>query len=752
MLRKPISTPIYLSVSLLFIISLIGGFILPLSVLAADSPRPVDPTSAAFHIKNTTRLQWSDPDGKQPIRYADWQAQYGVTGPLEISKAPAAQALKAGTDGIKFYIFLEISLYPDLKSSLDLFMLDLTGEGYDVSLITMSGGNPESLRTLLQSYYAGGLQGCLLIGDLPVPWYENLPEEAEFPCDLYYMDMDGIFTDGDGNGMFESHTGDVTPEIYVGRLTASPMTLDGADEAEILIDYFEKNHRYRCGLMPVGNRALLYIDDDWAGPGWSFDMAGAYGRRTTEYDRWTTWGPDYMDRLPQDYEFINVYVHSWSGGHAFKNPLEEWSWVNNTDIKSIQPTAHFYNLFACSNSRYVEADYCGGWYIFGPDHGLASIGSAKTGSMLAFQDFYTPFGEGKEIGLAFQEWFATQGSDGFAQWEIDWYYGMTLCGDPTLRIQHKSNNDMLSFDNGSSSYMMALPHPSADLYNVRMTPDQPCTLTAIQVVGSFPDIPVRMYVWNSDGTYPTTVIDSVEIPNGDLGLIDLSDRDMILEAGVDYHFGFTVLDPAPAETLWIHMDNGQDLPEVRSGMYHDSQWKTQTQFYGANYNFLIRAEVRYPTEPEVTITTLTIPDGQAGNPYDETIEVTGGTPPYTWDITAGSIPDGLTLDLASGKLTGVPASIGTYIFTARVTDGSDPALTDVQPFDFDFSMVCGDANSDALVNVADAVYIISYVFNGGPAPVINEAGDPNCDNECNIGDGVYLINYVFLSGPAPCCP
>ena len=70
--------------------------------------------------------------------------------------------------------------------------------------------------------------------------------------------------------------------------------------------------------------------------------------------------------------------------------------------------------------------------------------------------------------------------------------------------------------------------------------------------------------------------------------------------------------------------------------------------------------------------------------------------------------------------------------------------------------VCGDANGDGSVNVGDAVYIINYVFKGGPAPVpLPCCGDANNDGSVNVGDAVYLINYVFKGGPAPgpnCCP
>jgi len=65
---------------------------------------------------------------------------------------------------------------------------------------------------------------------------------------------------------------------------------------------------------------------------------------------------------------------------------------------------------------------------------------------------------------------------------------------------------------------------------------------------------------------------------------------------------------------------------------------------------------------------------------------------------------------------------------------------------------CGDADGDKVVNIGDAVYLINYIFKGGPAPEPLGSGDANCDTIVNIGDAVYLINYIFKGGPEPCCP
>ena len=63
---------------------------------------------------------------------------------------------------------------------------------------------------------------------------------------------------------------------------------------------------------------------------------------------------------------------------------------------------------------------------------------------------------------------------------------------------------------------------------------------------------------------------------------------------------------------------------------------------------------------------------------------------------------------------------------------------------------CGDANSDGGVNISDAVYLIAYIFSGGPAPSPLGYGNVNCDSGINISDAVYLIGYIFSGGSAPC--
>jgi hypothetical protein len=70
------------------------------------------------------------------------------------------------------------------------------------------------------------------------------------------------------------------------------------------------------------------------------------------------------------------------------------------------------------------------------------------------------------------------------------------------------------------------------------------------------------------------------------------------------------------------------------------------------------------------------------------------------------------------------------------------------------SLLCGDVDSDGVVNVADVLYMVEYIFNSGPAPSPRQVAEVNCDGKINLTDIVYVVAYIFNGGPEPCadCP
>lgn len=77
-----------------------------------------------------------------------------------------------------------------------------------------------------------------------------------------------------------------------------------------------------------------------------------------------------------------------------------------------------------------------------------------------------------------------------------------------------------------------------------------------------------------------------------------------------------------------------------------------------------------PECPVITVNPSTIPPGAVGAPYSQAITATGGTAPYTFTITSGALPTGLSLNSATGVISGVPLQPGLFNFTVRATDAN----------------------------------------------------------------------------------
>lgn len=103
--------------------------------------------------------------------------------------------------------------------------------------------------------------------------------------------------------------------------------------------------------------------------------------------------------------------------------------------------------------------------------------------------------------------------------------------------------------------------------------------------------------------------------------------------------------------------------------------------------------------------------------------------------------------------SGLCDSIYVYLDTVLVLDTArvkvyDGSLTVLVPPAY----ICGnvDGSDPPNISASDILYLINYVFEGGPAPDPIEAADVDCGGTVNGNDVLYLINYMFMSGPAPC--
>ena len=348
-------------------------------------------------------------------------------------------------------ILVNSTIYASVESSLDQYVVDVENSGFEVKIMETSqllDKTPGGIRSCLQESMPHRLVGCLLVGDIPAAWFEM--GDKEFPIDLYYMDLDGVWTDSDNDLIYDGHSGDVAPEIWVGRLKVPDIA---GDEASLLNHYFDKNHRYRTGTLSLPWwRGMIYIDDSGTNTNTLDDAKSSLSKICSDIifvkDRATTNATDYKNRLQDSlgYQWIYLMCHGTPNNHTFMGPPDELeasheSWfqwdgtVYSSDYRSINPRIFFYHFVICSAAKYNEPDYLAGSAVFGNDYGLLAVGSTQTMSTLPINDFYESLSEGKSIGQAFHEW-CVQLHERYNYLHRQ-FYGLTLIGDPTLQLRHE---------------------------------------------------------------------------------------------------------------------------------------------------------------------------------------------------------------------------------------------------------------------------------------------------------------------------
>jgi uncharacterized protein (TIGR03437 family) len=84
-------------------------------------------------------------------------------------------------------------------------------------------------------------------------------------------------------------------------------------------------------------------------------------------------------------------------------------------------------------------------------------------------------------------------------------------------------------------------------------------------------------------------------------------------------------------------------------------------------------------------TTSPLPTGKVNVAYSQTLSAIGGTAPYTWTVTSGALPAGLSLNTSTGVISGTSTTTGTTNFTIQIVDSSQPPLTITKVFTLAFS-------------------------------------------------------------------
>lgn len=384
------------------------------------------------------------------------------------------------------------------KPKIDRYAADIaSAHGCKVELVAMNGGTCDSVRNTIKTYYndkeSGSLNGVIQIGSLPLAWFENpydfditgqYGEYNNFTCDLYYMDLDGTWTDTltytngksskGKNGIFDGHikgSGDLGPEVFYARIDPSTMGKYGS-EVELLSAYLDKDHSFWTGEITLNDTAMYYLTYDW------YDSENfvncVYGAEHTAKFNYNKNNPslnivnanDYLtNRISYQYSILHMWCHADYNVHAFFDgnnytdlSMEKVYSANPKPIAYFQDGCHLNDFVAGGNKAFL-----GGCYVFNKSPtSLVCFGGSKSGQWIGYmgKSLFTELGKNTCLGQAFQIWLsdyiAKEQPDKNDLYFTSWNYGYNIIGDPMLTFVSQnivSVNGMQKFSNNTTNWL-----------------------------------------------------------------------------------------------------------------------------------------------------------------------------------------------------------------------------------------------------------------------------------------------------------
>lgn len=271
-----------------------------------DSPPQItlqlenEPSGLAYYIyrKQKDSTSWGNAIATLPtntIQYVDTNVtlgesyEYKVDRQGNIGSGYISAGIKVPTVDSqgKVILIVDSSKVSAMATEIQTFVSDLEAEGWIVLRHDVSPTDTvTSVKNLIVTDYnqdSTNVKSVILLGRIPVPYSGALNPDGHsdhygaWPADVYYGDIDGIWTDTTvnttsasrtqnrnipGDGKFDQSTLPSDLELSVGRIDLSNMTAFAPKtETDLLIQYLNKDHNFRKALVSVPRRAL--IDDNF---------------------------------------------------------------------------------------------------------------------------------------------------------------------------------------------------------------------------------------------------------------------------------------------------------------------------------------------------------------------------------------------------------------------------------------------------------------------------------------------------------
>ena len=345
-------------------------------------------------------------------------------------------------------IITDSEVVEDIDLELKQYAQDIKKEYNFISTIKpfQITSDDKSTRESIHEYIKSqdDVVGVLLIGDIPpADFYDIATENTIFVAvgypqsDLYYQDLNGnckYLPDKNAYDINSEGCQNVklSPPFWISRLT--PPLQEKDNWANLLKDYFQRNHEYRNGLFRYDKKFLGYLP---LPEGLTKDERKKYFERdSTLYGAYTKLKllfngnedmESYLEEITSPYEFVYVNAHGTPKWHEHN--------VSAGKIPVSNPLIYYF--VSCSVGRFTEQNNLVATYLFNGD---TMFTSAPTTSIFGDSAFPGRYIHPLTYGIPIFEVEQLTGRNGIS---FNWL------GDPTLRMRYDNNNNNNNIDNAA---------------------------------------------------------------------------------------------------------------------------------------------------------------------------------------------------------------------------------------------------------------------------------------------------------------
>lgn len=477
----------------------------------------VQPNHYTIYRKAPAALAWS----KQATlpgtatNYADRSVKPGAAYEYQIIKSTSQYTgygyLTAGIEAPltdargTLLLVLDHTCAAPLSNELARLQQDLLGDGWAVQRLEVSRTDPVAqVKGLIQAQYAANpeqVKAVFLFGHVPVPYSGDLvpdghapDHQGAWPCDGYYGDMTGTWTDTTvndtvasdprnrnvpGDGKFDQSAFPAPLKLMVGRVdmanlpgrrcAGGPATFPG--EVELLRNYLRKDHEFRTAQTPLPRRGVVgdyfgYRNGEaFAASGWR-SLAALFGAgNVTTLTNEGTWLPTLR---------TNAYLFAYGCGPGTYTSM---GGLGNSDVYHDGTATELYTNDAHAIFTLLFGSWLGDWDS--EDDLMRTALAMPTGGLTCGWSgrphwFMHPMGLGETVGYCA---LLTQnnGPRGLYQNQLNSCAGQThiaLMGDPTLRLHPVPPPANLSATTNGAALLLSWTAPADSLvgYHVYQAP------------------------------------------------------------------------------------------------------------------------------------------------------------------------------------------------------------------------------------------------------------------------------------------